>query len=137
MGPRQPRAGDAPADSWRGLLADCVGDLVDQGRVRLALAEAELAQERQRLARLCLGAVLIMALGIVCALLLTAWLLLWCEPAQRLLVLGVACGVSLISLALVWWRWQGWWQRSSPPAHKALALGPAVALALWQVVKGR
>lgn len=99
-----------PADrawsgGWRAAAWQVLGDLHDIGRNRIELASVELAEERLRLARRCVGAVITLFLLGLGLLLAVAWLMLWCEPAQRLALLGGLAVLCLGAAVIAAWRW--------------------------------
>jgi uncharacterized membrane protein YqjE len=51
-------------------------------------------------------------------LLAMAWLVLWCDPAQRVIVLGGLAGVCGLAGAVSAWRWQAM-AASAPPLLQA------------------
>jgi uncharacterized membrane protein YqjE len=101
----------APSDrasggGWGEAARQVLGSLVDIGHTRIELAAVELAEERLRIARLCVGAVLTLFLLGVGLLLAVAWIVLWCEPAQRLAALGGLAALFLAAAAYAAWRWR-------------------------------
>jgi hypothetical protein len=68
---------------WSDAARQWMGSLIDIGRTRIDLVGVELAEERLRIARLCLGAMLTLFLLGLGILLSVGALLLWCEPAQH------------------------------------------------------
>jgi uncharacterized membrane protein YqjE len=92
---------DLPAAA-RQVLATLMGI----GQSRLALATVELDEERLRLARLLMACTATLFFGFLGAVLLTAWVVLWSEPINRLTVLAVltAAAAAAAGLAAWWWR---------------------------------
>jgi uncharacterized membrane protein YqjE len=98
-----------------------LGGLLDLGRTRIELAAVELAEERVRIAQLFIAAVITMFLLALGLLLSMAWLLLWCDPAQRLTVLGGLALACVLAGALSAWRWQAMAGRMPPFLQATLA----------------
>ena len=65
-----------------------LADVIDIGRTRLELAAVELEEERLRITALLIHAALALILLFVGLLLAAAWIVLWCEPAQRATAAG-------------------------------------------------
>lgn len=98
-------AGRAWGEGWREAAWQVLGGLHDLGRNRIELASVELAEARLGWARRCIAAVatlFLLGLGLLMAV---AWLLLWCEPDQRLPVLGGLALLILAAASLAAWRW--------------------------------
>jgi uncharacterized membrane protein YqjE len=111
----------APGGGWSDAARQWLGSLIEIGRTRIDLVGVELAEERLRIARLFLGAVLtlfMLGLGI---LLSVGALLLWCEPGQRLAVIGGLAALCLLAAAIAGWRWQGLAANSPPLLQATLA----------------
>lgn len=106
---------------WSDAARQWMGSLIDIGRTRIDLVGVELAEERLRIARLFLGAVLTLFLLGLGILLSVGALLLWCEPAQRLAVLGGLAALFMLAAAVVGWRWQGLAAHAPPMFEATLA----------------
>ena len=103
---------------WREAAWRLLGGLLDLGRTRIELAAVELAEERLRIARLSIAAAVTLFLlgtGLILAL---TWLVLWCDPAQRLALLGGQAIACLLAAAVAAWRWQAM-AASAPPLLQA------------------
>lgn len=103
---------------WREAAWRLLGGLLDLGRTRIELAAVELAEERLRIARLLIAAVITLFLLATGLLLAVVWLVLWCDPAQRLAVLGGLAVACALAGALSAWRWQVM-AASTPPFLQA------------------
>jgi uncharacterized membrane protein YqjE len=101
-GTERPLTGDLPA-AVRQVLATLMGI----GQSRLALAAVELEEERLRLAQMGLACTVTLFLGFLGAVLLTACVVLWSEPAHRLAVLAGLTAAVCVAAGLAAWWWQG------------------------------
>lgn len=111
----------APSPGWRQAALPLLGSLLDIGHTRLALATVELEEQRLSLARLCIAALSTLALLFIGLLLAAGAIVLWCEPAQRLLALGVLSAMFLLAAAAAAWRWQRLQQGRPVLLHASLA----------------
>ena len=103
---------------WREAAWRLLGGFVDLGRTRIELAAVELDEARLRIARLFVAAAITLFLlgtGLVLAM---AWLVLWCDPAQRVVVLGSLAGACVLAGLVSAWRWQAM-AASTPPLLQA------------------
>jgi uncharacterized membrane protein YqjE len=98
--------GAAAAGGLGDAAQQLLASLIALGRTRLELAAVEIEEERLRLARLMIGAVVALFLLFVAVLLLAAWVVMLFAPADRMAVLGGLGVVFLGAAALAGWRWQ-------------------------------
>lgn len=95
-------------------------NLLEIGRTRLELFVVELEEERLRLARMWIGAVVTLFLLFVGIVLASAGFVLWCAPENRLTALLVLAGVFLVAAAVSAWRWRRLAQSPSPLLNATL-----------------
>lgn len=105
---------------WGQAARQVLGSLIDIGHTRIELASVELAEERLRIARLFIGAVVTLFLLGFGLVLVVAWIVLWCEPAQRLSALGGLAALFLGAAAVAGWRWHGLSAHAPPLLHATL-----------------
>jgi len=112
---------EPPAGGLRAATRQVLASLIETGRTRLELAVVEVEEERVRLARLWIGAVVTLFLLFVGLVLGAAWLVLWSPPEHRVAMLG---GLSLLFLggaALTAWRWRRLASQPSPLLRHTLS----------------
>jgi uncharacterized membrane protein YqjE len=99
-------AGPALTDDLPAAARQVLATLMSIAQSRLALATVELDEERLRVARLWMACTATLFFGFLGAVLLTAWVVLWSEPMNRLTVLAVltAAAAAAAGLAAWWWR---------------------------------
>lgn len=102
------------AGGLRAAAQQVLVDLLEIGRTRLELFVVELEEERLRLARMWIGAVVTLFLLFVGIVLASAALVLWCAPENRLAALAVLAGLFLLAAAVAAWRWRRLAQSPSP-----------------------
>ena len=95
-------AGGGLRDAAQQVLAS----LLDIGRTRLELVTVELEEERLRIAALAIRAAVTLFLLFVGTVLAAGWIVLWCEPAYRLVALGALCAAFLAAAAVSGWQWR-------------------------------
>lgn len=102
------------------IVRRLLGSAAGIAATRLELLCLELEQERSRLARLCIQAVLTLFLLFTAVVLGLAGLLLWAEPAQRAALAGaLALGFLGAALAAAW-RWRRLASAPSPLLRSAV-----------------
>ena len=99
-------SGAAADGGLREAARHLLGSVVDLGRTRLELATVEIEEERLRLARMMLGAVIALFLLFVAVVLAVAWIVLLFDAGQRTAALGVLCIGFLVAAALAGRHWQ-------------------------------
>ncbi len=113
--PQSDRTGNG---GWGEAARRVAGSLLDIGHARIELAAVELAQERLRIAQIFVTATATLFLLGLGLMLLTAWVLVWCEPAQRVTALGGMAALLLAIAAAGAWRWRSL-SRNAPPLLQA------------------
>ena len=98
--------GTAPAGGLGDAAHQLLANLVELGRTRLELVTVELEEERLRVARLILLAVLTLFLLFVATILVVAWILLLFDPAHRVTALGVIGAVFAAAGGAAAWQWK-------------------------------
>ena len=121
---------------WRQAAQRVLGSLIDIGRTRLELVTVELAEERLRLARRFVGAVVMLFLLAIGVLLGVAWIVLWCPPADRLATLGALAAGFLGAAAWAAWRWHRL-ANDAPPLLQATLAELARDRDAWLTREGR
>ena len=99
-------SGAAAEGGLRESARHLLGSVVDLGRTRLELATVEIEEERLRLARMMVGAVVALFLLFVAVVLAVAWIVLLFDAGQRTAALGVLCVAFLVAAALAGRHWQ-------------------------------
>lgn len=108
------RRDDAQGPGLREAGQQTLATALDIARTRIELLTLDLEEERLRLARLCLSALLTVLLLFIGLMLSLAWIVFLCDPAYRAWALGGLSGLFLLT-ALgcgVYWRQQ---MRQRPP----------------------
>ncbi|HJV61369.1 MAG TPA: phage holin family protein [Albitalea sp.] len=100
----------APAGaSLAGLSAasrQLLASLIEVGQTRLELLALEFEEERLCLVQQAIVAACALFFFIIGIGLAAAFLVLWCEPQNRLVALGALSAVFLAGTAACLWRWQ-------------------------------
>lgn len=92
--------------SLRDAAQQVLASLLDIGRTRLELVTVELEQERIRIARLWILATVSLFLLFVGLVLGAGWIVLLCEPQDRVLALGLLSLSFLLTAAVAAWYWR-------------------------------
>lgn len=100
------RDGAATEGGLRQAAQHLLGSFVDLGRTRLELATVEIEEERLRLARMMVGAVVALFLLFVAVVLAVAWIVLLFDAGQRSAALGVLCIGFAVAAALAARHWR-------------------------------
>ena len=99
-------ASTGPAGGLRASARQVLASLIDIGRTRLELATVELEEERLRLARLWIGAVVTLFLLFVGIVLASACIVLASAPENQLTVLALLAAAFLGAAGAAAWRWR-------------------------------
>lgn len=99
-------ASAGPAGGLRAAARQVLASLIDIGRTRLELATVELEEERLRLARLWIGAVVTLFLLFVGIVMGSVWIVLASPQESRLAVLGALAAAFLVAAGVAAWRWR-------------------------------
>lgn len=105
----------------RDAAQQVLGSLIDIGRGRLELATVELEEERLRIARLFITAACTLFFAFAALLMLSAWIVMLCEPADRVFALGLLSGVYVAAAIAGGWTWRRLGLRKPPLLQATLA----------------
>lgn len=114
-------ADGAPTAGLRGAARQLLGTLIDIGQSRLELVTVELEEERLRLARLWVVATCTLFFAFVGVVLLAGWIVLLCDPANRLAALGALTALFVAAGVAGAWRWRRLVVNKPPLLHATLA----------------
>ncbi len=93
------------AGGLRDAAQQVLGSLLDIGRGRIELATVELEEQRLHVARLFIAAAVTLFFGFVALVVLSAWIVMLCEPVDRALALGVLSALYVAATAAGAWTW--------------------------------
>ncbi len=108
---------DAPqgaSGGLRGAAQQMIATLIDIGQARLELVTVEIEEERLRLARLWIVATCTLFLAFVATVMLSAFVVLLCEPEKRLSAVAALTAVFAAAAALAGWKWRQLATRKPP-----------------------
>ncbi len=114
-------AGGDPTAGVRGAAQQVLATLVDIGRSRLELVTVEIEEERLRLARLWIAATCTLFFAFVGLVMLAGWIVLLCDPANRLTALGAFAALFMVAGVVGAWRWRRLAGRKPALLHATLA----------------
>jgi uncharacterized membrane protein YqjE len=112
---------DSDAPGLRDALLRLFAGVLDIGRSRLELVTVELEEERLRLVRLWMAATCTLFFAFAAAMLMAAWIVLLCEPADRPTALGLLTAAFAAAAGLGAWQWRRLRVQRSPLLHATLA----------------
>lgn len=116
-------AADGPATAGlRSAAQQLLATLIGIGQTRLELAAVEFEEERLRLARLWIAATGTLFLALVALVLLTGWIVLACDPADRLTALGALTAGFAAAAGTAAWQWRRLITHKPPFLHATLAV---------------
>jgi uncharacterized membrane protein YqjE len=112
---------DGDGTGLRDAASRVLTTLVDIGRGRLELIAVEIEEERLRLARLWIVATCTPFLAFAGVVMLAGWIVLLCEPANRLVALGALTAAFLAAALVAGWQWRRPSARKPPLLNATLA----------------